>query len=1290
MNNFFEGYEEYENPLFGWIRLPSIQISEEERKEINAPEGCSNYDFLRQLSLKGFRLLCPTSEKEQWIERAKKELELLNKLGYIDYILLVWKAINGARNKNISVGPGRGSVSGSLIAYLIGITEIPPIKYKLFFERFVSEVRSKKKEVNGITYIDGSLAPDIDIDIEQKRRHEVVQYMHELYPGRVVKISNVSTLSGKALIKECCKTIADINEDDCKVVSDYIPKKFGIVADLKDSYYGKKNNDGEWKQEPVEKFIKWVDSSKTNTKVFKIALKLRDLVKNKSSHASGYVISYSPLDEYIPCELAKKEDESGDKEVVSTYTMEYIAKLTIKVDFLGLRCLSVVSDVLRQININRKDINLDDDPNIYNQLQDLRTPHGLFQIEAHTNLQVCNAVKPKRLSELSDVLAMARPGALSYVSDYADSKAKLVDPVFTTILGGSRNVCLYQEQAMAMGHKLGLSLDEAEQLRRCVTGDTLFLSKKRGWISINRLLVDGYSDDVFLTLDDKGVKKWKNISNIWSTGTHQIKYVETNNGLSVKATQYHQFLTNTGWKARKRLKLSDFLLGPSEVEWEGEDKINVNIIYMLMGIICEGYFVWGNSSTFVAWDKENMNEFCHWHEEIFGYIPYLDKDGKIATLKKHAKETLHEYLEYGKSASKHIPDFMMGLKKETTRKILALFFTYEGHFRSIFGGKGEEIFGGPSACSASEKLIKQIQLLLLRFGIHCNIYKKWNDEYKRFYWHLDISQHVAVKRFKKEIYPLLSSLKKTEFDEKFRENKVITNSYNQIPQNITTKMLDQYPNASKGFESGSLYKSNISREKFLKIAKQTNDKEWIDLANGNQIYYKIDNIDKEIREIETFDFTVDEDTPHIVANGLVIHNCIGKKKIEEMQTWKGRLYEACNQNGFSIETANAMWKILEDSAAYQFNLSHSVSYASLSALTVYLKFNYPKEFYCSLLKETTEEAKPLEEIAKIQGELKNFDIKLLPPNLLKSDLEFKIEGRDIRFGLGSIKGISTKIASRLAGFKQEYSNKFELFNGAKQNELNISTLCALIYCGCMDEKDYTQSRARLALEAQLWNCLTDREKTLAFQFGEQFKYDVLATVNYLKNTNDSKGKPYIKESRFETIKKKYHPHKEIYERNKNHMRLAKFFFEKNFLGYTYSTDLWTIFKDQPGVRDLMSIQECLDADDQYLEFVGVVEEEKSWTSKKGNKCMKLRVSDGVSSLETIISNSANEDKLEAIKNYNQGNLPKENDICHFIAQKKGQSIFIQKIGIQNTRIITKYAQIKKEKEELDAANNADK
>ena len=183
------------------------------------------------------------------------------------------------------------------------------------------------------------------------------------------------------------------------------------------------------------------------------------------------------------------------------------------------------------------------------------------------------------------------------------------------------------------------------------------------------------------------------------------------------------------------------------------------------------------------------------------------------------------------------------------------------------------------------------------------------------------------------------------------------------------------------------------------------------------------------------------------------------------------------------EVGDILWKVLEDSANYSFNKAHSIAYAALAAITVYLKFNYPKEFFLSLLKMTRHEPDPTSEITKIQRELAAFGIELLPPHLTKSEMDFSIEGEDIRYGLLSIKGISDKSIEKLAAFRNKYANKFETFQAAKQAGLNIGVLSALIQAGAL--QGFTQSRSKVVYEAQVWNILTEREKKHVMRFADE-------------------------------------------------------------------------------------------------------------------------------------------------------------------------------------------------------------
>ena len=451
-SDFTSGFDELNLALHG-VRLPSFEIDKADKRRMGVSEDLNNYDFLRAICLAGFKDLKLEKDSEiykQYVDRIKYELKTLKELGFVDYVLLVWDVINFCKKENIPTGLGRGSAAGSIVLYLIEVTKIDPVRYNLYFERFVSKIRAKKQVVDGITYLDGSLMCDVDLDICYYSRQKVLQYLEDKFRGKTSKILTLNKLSTKLLMKECGKIVAGKTETEMNMVSSMIPKVFGQVKDLETSY------------EEVEEFREWCDENK---ETYEIALRLRNLVKNKGVHPSAVSISYNDMDESCPTEL------SSDKSSVSSFDMNWVSEFNVKLDILGLRSVSVVSEACREIGIKVEDINLND-PFIYRQLQELKTPHGLFQIEAETNFRVCRDVRPKTLEELSAVLALARPGALAYVDQYANytnnNVNESIHPFFDEILSATGGVALYQEQLMQMANKVGFTLDEAEILRRIV------------------------------------------------------------------------------------------------------------------------------------------------------------------------------------------------------------------------------------------------------------------------------------------------------------------------------------------------------------------------------------------------------------------------------------------------------------------------------------------------------------------------------------------------------------------------------------------------------------------------------------------------------------------------------------------------------------------------------------------------------------------------------------------------------------------------------------------------------
>ena len=196
--NFYDNFSDLKLELHG-VRLPSFKIEDKFKNKIGADLSCSNLSFLRSLCEYGLKE--KNSFTKEYIDRLNYELEIVEELSFTDYLLLVWDVINFCKDNSIPTGVGRGSAAGSLILFSCGVTQIDPIKYGLFFERFISRFRAKKNIVNGITYLDGSLMCDVDLDICYYQRHRVLEYLEKKFENKTAKILTLNTLSSKLLIK---------------------------------------------------------------------------------------------------------------------------------------------------------------------------------------------------------------------------------------------------------------------------------------------------------------------------------------------------------------------------------------------------------------------------------------------------------------------------------------------------------------------------------------------------------------------------------------------------------------------------------------------------------------------------------------------------------------------------------------------------------------------------------------------------------------------------------------------------------------------------------------------------------------------------------------------------------------------------------------------------------------------------------------------------------------------------------------------------------------------------------
>lgn len=439
--------------LHAGVILPNISIDQRFYDELGLKNTVSNYEFLRQLCWKGIKDkgIDKLPNKQDYYNRVKRELETFEELGFCPYILLNWQILSFCEKEKIVTGKGRGSCVGSLVLYLLKVTHIDPLPNKLYFERFVSKNRAKKIiDDDGTVYLDGSLLPDCDHDIEYTSRASVINHINDRFNGQTSKILTLNTLSGKMCMKECLKIAEGCSEDEANAVSDAIPKKFGKVLDLVDA------------EKESEKFAQY---AKKHQKAFKIAKKLEGLVKNAGVHPSGIAISDQKIDDAIPLQMTKEGD------IISGFEMGDVSSLMVKFDILGLRTLSVVQQTAEMVGIDYKSFEPPPEQT-YVYLQNLVAPQGIFQIETDTGFRVCQKVKPNNLDELSDVLSLSRPGSIAFLDEYCKVKEGSQEvaerwPSLDKILNETKGTILFQETLMRVCNEVfGLSLLDAESVRR--------------------------------------------------------------------------------------------------------------------------------------------------------------------------------------------------------------------------------------------------------------------------------------------------------------------------------------------------------------------------------------------------------------------------------------------------------------------------------------------------------------------------------------------------------------------------------------------------------------------------------------------------------------------------------------------------------------------------------------------------------------------------------------------------------------------------------------------------------
>jgi DNA polymerase-3 subunit alpha len=420
---------------FGVTKLPKFDV----------PAPYTSWEYLNKLCYDGLKERY-SGDLTELEKRLEYELGVIKTMGYVDYFLIVWDFIRFARDHDIMVGPGRGSAAGSLVSYTLGITKLDPIKYNLLFERFLNPERVSM--------------PDIDVDFCFERRQEVIDYVVEKYgKDRVVQIVTFGTMAARGVIRDVGR-VMDLPYAQCDAIAKMIPEELNITIDKA------------LKMNPELKNLYTTDE--TVKKLIDMSRRLEGLPRHTSMHAAGVVISQKSVDEYVP--LARASDGS----IVTQFTMTTLEELgLLKMDFLGLRTLTVIQKAVKLIEKN-KGISLDmdhvdyNDKAVYDMLGAGKT-EGVFQLESAGMTSFMKELKPESLEDVIAGISLYRPGPMDFIPQYIEGKNNpdsihFLCPQLEPILSATYGCIVYQEQVMQIVRSLGgYTLGRSDLVRRAMS-----------------------------------------------------------------------------------------------------------------------------------------------------------------------------------------------------------------------------------------------------------------------------------------------------------------------------------------------------------------------------------------------------------------------------------------------------------------------------------------------------------------------------------------------------------------------------------------------------------------------------------------------------------------------------------------------------------------------------------------------------------------------------------------------------------------------------------------------------
>ncbi len=1004
-------------------------------------------------------------------ERLDYELGVINKMGFASYFLIVWDFIKYARDRDIPVGPGRGSAVGSVVSYVLRITDLDPIKFDLIFERFLNPDRISM--------------PDIDTDFCVERRDEVIAYVTEKYgTDHVAQIVTFGTMAARAAVRDAGRALG-VPLSDVDRVAKLIPSGPGGLSI-------------EQALAQIPELRGLYDAAPHVRQLLDTAKSIEGLARHASTHAAGVVISKDPLVDITP--LIKL----GDDDVNTQYDMGWVERIgLLKMDFLGLRNLTVMKKAEDEIKrVEKPDFDLaripDDDTRTFEMLSRGETT-GVFQLESDGMRRVVTELRPSSLNDIIALVALYRPGPMEWIPLYISNKH-----------GRTKLTYLHPKLEPILAPTYAVACLPAGTPIRYADG-------------MNNSIENVRPGDTIMSYHGDGIVRPGRVANVWPSGRKKLLRITLSSGTTIECSPDHRFPTpagdmfardlrpNDGYSSAQKYRYTQpnsvlfeawpIPSGAEAVSLGGERRAYLLGLFVGDGTLkCHGskYIACASEvdAKFIA--EQLRNEFqcqttTYFNTRAWYVAPVFRTAPRPTPLTLWLDHVYGGRSWQRHSAKKCLPTNLRDLCE--SQRI--------GLLRGLWDSDGTYTGSVQYFRSTSPTLVSQVAELLGSLKIAFYVRKTAVFVQDRTQFHKVLGYPwLPTKRFKerlkKNVMPVLSAPLRAAA---------------AMPLQTATATLRQRFAVATG---SKLAKCNpdsryVQRIDGLAEAQQL-AYEMLYLRDTRPVY--IDTI-QEVGEAECFDIQMeDQEHPYYVARGVVVHNCyqeqimsiardvagftmgeadelrkvMGKKQKDKIPIYREKFMNgAVATLGITEKLASDIFAFVEPFAGYGFNKSHAVAYGWIAYQTAYLKANHPRAYLAALMTSVKDKTDKLVEYI---DDAKKTGIPVLPPDVNESLTDFTVVGEEIRFGLAAIKGVGEGAVRAIIDARERDGRFVDLFDFVKRIDLkmlNRKVFEALIKCGALDTLPGNRAQKLDALDVALevaTRAARDRESGQVSLFGD--------------------------------------------------------------------------------------------------------------------------------------------------------------------------------------------------------------